>query len=84
MKELVSAKNFSSLASVYLITVKALQEIFSQIFHSPPQKSNGQPLSYFRLWVTIKHFRIGYFLGVDYLNFEGGGEGILEDFGSVS
>ena len=48
MEELVSARTFFSLASgagnsfravhAFFFTVKALQEIFSQIFHSPPPK----------------------------------------------
>ena len=31
-------------AWVFFFTAKALQEIFSQIFHSSPQRSNGPPL----------------------------------------
>ena len=40
-------KNFFPHWPVFLVTVKAVQEFFSQIFHSPtpPQKSNGPPLS---------------------------------------
>ena len=37
---------------IFFFTIKALQEIFSQIFHFSPQRSNGPPLSWFRSHCT--------------------------------
>ena len=40
----VHAFFYGHLYCIIFLTVKALQEFFSQIFHSPPQRSNGPPL----------------------------------------
>ena len=40
----VQAIFYGHLYCIIFLTVKTLQEFFSQIFHSPPQRSNGPPL----------------------------------------
>ena len=40
----------------FFLTAKALQEFFSQIFHSSPQRSNGPPIR--RTYKTFKKSRV--------------------------